>query len=259
MTDFEPEPMQLDEPMEEKWFPWELLACELRLEIFNFLVEDQDFKALTTALRVSKKWKSEIEFVWRKLAERKSLLKDEEEWKFKGKNWKWLSFCRSIELEAGNPSKEGVGSCKGQIPGTLYEGEWKSNKRHGVGCLVWGNDDRYIGDWQQDCKNGHGFMLWTNGDRYDGWWKSDLREGEASYCYSNGGKYVGGYQADERHGPGKFFWPDGTWFEGVWESGGRKGSGKLYVGDKMIHQEWNESPMANYSRSLPSKFPDENA
>jgi len=231
--------------------PMERLAPEMRFEIWTQLVQNQDWLGLCTASQVNHRWKREIEYVWRVYCEKNNLLADEKEWLMKGRNWKWLSQCRKTMLNG----KDGFGWCEGAVPGTLYEGDWGNNKRHGVGRFVWQNNDRYIGDWHDDFKHGHGLMLWMNGDRYDGDWQHDLRHGSATYTYANGGKYVGQYMNDERHGQGTFYWPDGEHFMGTWKTGGRHGSGVLVLKDgTKIKQNWNESPSANYSRQLPPKL-----
>jgi len=228
------------------------LVNEMRLEIWNHLVYDEDWTSLSRASQVSHRWKLEIEFSWRNFCEKNNILSDEEEWRLKGRNWKWLCKCRKTPL-AGKD--HGFGWSVGAVPGTLYEGEWKNNQRHGIGRFVWTNNDRYLGEWKEDYKHGHGLMLWTNGDRYDGNWDRDLRHGTAIYVYANGGKYVGQYEKDERHGEGEFFWPDGDYFKGSWKTGGRSGSGFFIKFGQHVkqQQQWTESPAANYSRELPPK------
>ena len=34
--------------------------------------------------------------------------------------------------------------------GSLYEGDWVNNKRHGSGRLIYINGDCYEGDWHED-------------------------------------------------------------------------------------------------------------
>jgi len=236
-------PCELENP-----FSIETLVPEMRLEIWVHLIQDEDWKTLSRASQVNHLWKLEIEHLWKRFCEKKDLLADEKEWTKKGKNWKWLCQCRRTSLLG---KEQGFGCSVGAIPGTLYEGEWKNNQRHGVGRFVWNNNDRYVGEWCQDYKHGHGIMLWTNGDRYDGFWDHDLRQGKAIYSYANGGKYEGEYEKDERHGKGKFFWPNGDYYQGTWKSGGRYGKGILFKKGKMIEQDWNESSSANYSKELP--------
>jgi len=137
-----------------------------------------------------------------------------------------------------------------------YEGEWFQNEKNGIGCMWWG-DDRYIGQWECSSKNGNGTMLWKNGDIYEGGWYKDLRQGKAVYTYQNGGKFIGEYASDDRHGFGRFIWPDEDIYEGEWKFGGRFGKGTFTSKalNSKIEQEWEESSTINYSKELPSKYP----
>lgn len=248
---------QLGAKIEEGIFV--LLPDEMRLEVFEKLIIENDWSTLNTASQVNWCWKQEIEYLWRKHCERNQLLMDEEIWAKKGKNWKWVCQCLTRFFHLEN-APDGFGSTHKSVAAgeAKYEGEWKDGKKEGVGRMWWNNGDRYLGDWKNDTKDGSGYMMWENGDIYEGSWKQDLRHGESAYYfYSNGGKFQGDYVNDERHGPGVFYWPDGDRFEGTWQSGGRHGKGKLILKNgTVIEQEWNESPFVNYSEGLPAKHPD---
>lgn len=253
---------------------FDVLPHEMRSEILAKLVEEKEWKTLIEASKVSWEWKMEINRLWRMFCENNKMLEDEEIWNTNGKNWKWVCICLS-KVFAKEDQKEGCGvtlsaplsnvqpttpvnnAAPAVVPTTeaRYEGEFKENKKEGVGRIWWSNGDRYLGDWKKDTKDGFGVMMWENGDRYDGNWKNDLRDGPtAKYTYANGGIFLGGYLNDERHGEGAFVWPDGDRFEGTWKSGGRTGAGVLILKDgTRIAQEWNESPYVNYSDSLPAK------
>lgn len=253
---------------------FDVLPHEMRSEILAKLVEEKEWKTLIEASKVSWEWKMEINRLWRMFCENNKMLEDEEIWNTNGKNWKWVCICLS-KVFAKEDQKEGCGvtlsaplsnaqpttPVNNAVPAVVpttearYEGEFKENKKEGVGRIWWSNGDRYLGDWKKDTKDGFGVMMWENGDRYDGNWKNDLRDGPtAKYTYANGGIFLGGYLNDERHGEGAFVWPDGDRFEGTWKSGGRTGAGVLILKDgTRIAQEWNESPYVNYSDSLPAK------
>jgi len=252
-----PQQQQCHNTFEEGIFV--LLPDEMRLEIFAKFIEENDWESLAAASRVNWRWNLEIEELWRKHAERAQLLKDEEIWAKKGKNWKWLCKCLTNTIQQSE-IKTGFGSTETvTTPGeSKFEGEWKDGKKEGVGRMWWNNGDRYIGDWKNDAKDGFGYMIWEHGDQYEGPWKQDLRHGPNSYyTYLNGGVFKGSYTNDERHGEGSFIWPDGDCFKGTWQSGGRKGKGTLILKDgTTFEQEWNESPYVNYSDELPAKYPE---
>jgi len=247
----------------EQLFPYgtfDLVPAEMRSEIFEKLIANKDWETLIQAANVNWSWKEEIDFLWRKYCEKHDLLVDEAIWNKSGRNWKWICVCLSKVFQQ-DEMKDGVGCTpknpQAKVLEARYEGEFKDNKKHGVGRVWWSNGDRYVGEWRNDCKQGFGYMMWENGDRYEGTWTRDLRDGSnAKYNYSNGGLFEGTYLSDERHGPGAFIWPDGDRFEGTWKAGGRTGTGVLILANgTKIEQEWNESPYVNYSEGLPSKYP----
>jgi len=234
-----------------------ILPAEMRGEIFNKLIEQKEWKTLIRASDVNWQWKSEIETLWRGYCEKNKMILDENTWaRWPGKNWRWLCMCLTRVFDK-EELKEGYGTTASTPNEAKYEGEFKENKKNGVGRIWWSNGDRYLGEWKNDSKDGFGFMMWENGDKYEGTWKNDLRDGDkAKYIYANGGIYDGNYLNDERHGTGAYIWPDGDQFHGAWKSGGRTGKGVLVLKDgSRVDQEWNESPYVNYSDSLPPKYP----
>jgi len=237
----------------------EMLPNEMRSEIFSKLIESKDWTTLCRASEVSWAWKMEIDRLWRNYCEQNKMTSDEDIWSKKEKNWKWVCACLSNVFDKDDSEKNGAGVCQKSSVGPVeirFEGEWKENKKNGVGRIWWSNGDRYLGDWTSDSKDGYGYMMWENGDMYEGGWKSDLRDGtNCKYLYSNGGIYQGGYCNDERHSDGVFIWPDGERFVGKWKAGGRFGKGTLYTKNGPVEQEWEESPFVNYSDSLPAKYP----
>ncbi len=67
--------------------------------------------------------------------------------------------------------------------GSVYEGQWKSDKRHGVGVLY---DERrgfrYDGEWADDKYEGRGTMVYDqNRQTYEGTFRNGLRHGTGTY------------------------------------------------------------------------------
>lgn len=68
--------------------------------------------------------------------------------------------------------------------------------------------------------------------------------------------YEGGFKKDRRHGEGTLTWSNGDKFTGTWSKGGRKGKGIFTTANGFqVKQVWNEGEDANYSKSIPEKFP----
>eukprot|EP01034_Spumella_vulgaris_P036897 gene36897-45518_t len=64
-----------------------------------------------------------------------------------------------------------------------YEGQWKSNKRHGHGEMeirksATSPGGVYVGSFQSDRAHGHGVHTYDNGDVYIGMWREGLRHGQ---------------------------------------------------------------------------------
>jgi hypothetical protein len=62
--------------------------------------------------------------------------------------------------------------------GSVYQGYWKNNARHGSGKFDWADGERYEGEYHQDLRQGFGVYRWKNGLRYEGDWLADMRTGE---------------------------------------------------------------------------------
>ena len=56
---------------------------------------------------------------------------------------------------------------------------------------------KFVGDWKDNKRHGRGVMIFTNGDKYKGHWKDgemETLQGEtATYTFRDGSKYVGKY------------------------------------------------------------------
>jgi len=50
----------------------------------------------------------------------------------------------------------------------IFDGQWKDNKRVGLGELKWSDGHWYKGEWKDDERSGLGVMEWPNKQRYTG-------------------------------------------------------------------------------------------
>ena len=62
-------------------------------------------------------------------------------------------------------------------PDIGYSGEFKDNKRHGVGSFIFGNGQVYEGEWKEGLRDGRGELRMPDGSRYAGTWKNDKMDG----------------------------------------------------------------------------------
>lgn len=61
--------------------------------------------------------------------------------------------------------------------GSMYIGQWKKNRFHGIGTLAYADGGEYKGNWLNDRKHGHGKMSFANSDVYEGDWKDGVMHG----------------------------------------------------------------------------------
>ena len=59
------------------------------------------------------------------------------------------------------------------VDGSIYEGMWKENKKHGQGKLQYTNGDIYIGEFQNDKCHGPGTMRYKDGREFNGIWENN--------------------------------------------------------------------------------------
>ena len=69
----------------------------------------------------------------------------------------------------------------------FYDGDWKNDRREGMGSTRYASGDKYEGGWRAGQREGRGRAMYANRDRYEGEWKSDKKQGfgaRASSCCS---------------------------------------------------------------------------
>ena len=120
--------------------------------------------------------------------------------------------------------------------GLTYVGEWKNNKIHGKGILIYPDGEKYEGDFKFQQRDGLGTSVWSNGDKYVGEFKNDKRNGQGIYTHSNGDIYLGENKDDKPHGKGTYTYSqNGKWagykYVGEYQNGKRNGLGTFTYGD----------------------------
>ena len=130
--------------------------------------------------------------------------------------------------------------------GDVYEGEWESNQRSGVGLFV-AAESVYVGDWADDKYEGIGKLVQANGSVYEGEFQNGMPHGSgwSSYLWESADEgahefaaddesahwlvYDGSWLQAQRHGHGQLTYPDGSTYEGQWQDGRRVGSGRYVL------------------------------
>lgn len=54
-----------------------------------------------------------------------------------------------------------------------YKGEWKNDKRHGLGIIEDTDGFSYIGEWSENMRHGLGVAFFPDGTKLEGEWKND--------------------------------------------------------------------------------------
>lgn len=72
----------------------------------------------------------------------------------------------------------------------IYKGNFKDNKRHGIGTYVWDDGCVYTGNWQEDERTGFG-KLETPESTYEGYFKDGIYDSVGTLILSDGRKYTG--------------------------------------------------------------------
>lgn len=175
-----------------------------------------------------------------------------------------------------NGKRNGFGVCKYEN-GSVYMGEWKDNKYHGKGKLIYseGDDREYLeGVYSEHKANGHCIFKFKNGDCYEGNMTDGKITGHFKYTQSDGYVYEGDMVASEKHGKGKLTYPisspidyydgewlnnnpcghgirmykDGTSWEGEWKLGNMiDGFGTIkYTNDRVYHGEFKNGVHSHF-------------
>ncbi|KNC48087.1 CMRP Flagellar component [Thecamonas trahens ATCC 50062] len=94
--------------------------------------------------------------------------------------------------------------------------------RHGTGVHRYTNGSVYEGEWKDDKRDGRGKLVSASGEVYEGEWKADKRHGFGKHVYADGRAYVGPWRRGARHGLGKLVYVDGTAVRDRWVFGKRQ-------------------------------------
>jgi hypothetical protein len=108
----------------------------------------------------------------------------------------------------------------------IYTGEWKNDKRDGVGCIEYTSGNIIEGEFDNNNFNDKdGMYRFKNGDEYRGEFKDYIFHGKGTFTYKDGRKYVGEWKFGKKHGYGIYYWTDGDIYKGHWVKGKRHGNG----------------------------------
>lgn len=141
--------------------------------------------------------------------------------KFNGKGTFYSAAGDKYEGEFSENYFEGYGEYKWNNENQdFYQGEWKQDKRHGLGYFYSDNKPFYIGEFKNDLFDGIGINFNTNEKfNYQG-------EFEKGFCKGTG---IKAYYSEENGAI------QNEKFEGIWDKFELNGKGDYYINDKLVY------------------------
>lgn len=159
--------------------------------------------------------------------------------------------------------------------GNFYDGDWKDNRPHGSGLMVWHTrSEAYTGEWAAGAPHGRGEHVWYGAqgpglpfqtlNRYRGEWSAGRRHGRGEFEYADGSRYDGAWDAGRKEGLGEFHYPDGSVFRGAF-AGDRPAEGQrsraplvgsnaadvaLFIGDLLAESDGADAELRLVSNLL---------
>jgi hypothetical protein len=112
--------------------------------------------------------------------------------------------------------------------GSIYEGEFKAGKRHGIGTITVLTGFKYSGGWIDDKFSGNGKVTFSNGEQYVGQTANGMLNGRGTYTWPSGQKYTGNYVNDKQSGQGTLIYADGRKYIGSFSNNLFDGNGAFY-------------------------------
>ncbi len=120
----------------------------------------------------------------------------------------------------------------------VYVGEWRNDKRHGAGTLIWDDGSWAAGRWHADnLVSGKGVWYELDGMIYEGGFRDLMPEGYGECRYENQTAwYKGQFREGKRHGRGTAFTNEGQHYDGDFEADTYHGRGRLRMADGTAYE-----------------------
>ena len=96
----------------------------------------------------------------------------------------------------------GIGIENSTEGGYIYSGEFKNNKKEGLGTIIWEDGCKYQGEFKNNQMNGTGIIEFSGNNYYQGDVKNGKMEGFGIFFWDDKRKYIGNYKNDKRNGFG---------------------------------------------------------
>ena len=136
--------------------------------------------------------------------------------------------------------------------GSLYMGEFKNNKKEGIGLYRWQDGTIYYGEWKNDNMEGFCNIKFIDDRVYEGQMKNGLKNGYGEFTWKPIRKYIGYYINDLKDGFGIYVWNIKTFkiFAGFWHKGRIEGLGMVINGKDAHYGIWSYGEKIESFKSL---------
>jgi hypothetical protein len=133
-------------------------------------------------------------------------------------------------------TKNSILTIKFIIIGSLYEGEWLDDKKHGPGTFTYASGDKYVGFFEYGLRCGEGKYIVKGEVAYEGTYLNNKRHGKGKYTWPDRVRsYEGDYKNDRMDGSGTLTYTEGT-YTGEFSDNKRSGYGKYVFSNGDIHE-----------------------
>ena len=88
--------------------------------------------------------------------------------------------------------------------GYTYTGEFKNNKKDGIGTIIWKDGSKYQGEFSNNKMEGYGMIEFPEKNYYQGEIRNGKMEGYGQFFWNDKKKYIGNYKNDKRNGFGVY-------------------------------------------------------
>lgn len=139
--------------------------------------------------------------------------------------------------------RQGPGVYRQSKTGSVYDGDWKDNMRHGVGVLTFASGLEYSGEFFNDAIHGQGTVTLIDSSVYTGSFFNGLFHGKGTLEESaTKSVYTGEFSNGVRDGEGEEGYRDGTKYKGECRNGKRQGFGTFFdaEGNALYEGNWYE-------------------
>ena len=139
--------------------------------------------------------------------------------------------------------RQGSGVYRENVTGSVYDGDWKDNMRHGVGVLTFASGLEYSGEFFKDSIHGQGTVTLIDSSVYTGCFFNGLFHGNGTIEDSaTKSVYTGEFAYGVRDGDGEEGYQNGTRYKGEYKNGKRQGFGTLFdsEGTSLYEGNWYE-------------------